>query len=40
LGAWRSLALDAGVIIPVSGQQPRGVYAGLVTNVGRILPNY
>jgi hypothetical protein len=36
LGAWRSLALDAGVIIPLSGQQPRGVYAGLVTNLGRI----
>jgi hypothetical protein len=40
LGAWRTLALDAGVIIPVAGQQPRGVYAGLVTNVGRILPIY
>jgi outer membrane putative beta-barrel porin/alpha-amylase len=38
LGAWRTLALDAGVIIPVAGQQPRGVYAGLVTNVGRVLP--
>jgi len=38
LGGWRTLALDAGVIIPVSGRQPQGVYAGLVTNVGRILP--
>ena len=40
LGAWRTLAFDAGVIIPLAGQQPRGVYAGLVTNVGRILPIY
>ena len=40
LGAWRALALDAGVIIPVSGRQPRGIYAGFVTNVGRVLPVY
>ncbi|HEY2379137.1 MAG TPA: hypothetical protein VGH98_24360 [Gemmatimonadaceae bacterium] len=38
LGGWRRLALDVGVIIPVAGPQPRAVYAGLVTNVGRILP--
>ena len=38
LGAWRTLALDAGIIIPVAGHEPHGVYAGLVTNVGRILP--
>ena len=38
LGAWRTLALDAGVIIPVAGQQPRGIYAGLVTNLGRLFP--
>jgi len=38
LGAWRTLAFDAGIIIPVAGPQPRAVYAGLVTNVGRIMP--
>lgn len=38
LGAWRSLALDAGIIIPVTGPQPRAVYAGLVTNVGALIP--
>jgi hypothetical protein len=31
--AW--LALDAGVIVPVSGPQPRALYAGAVWNVGR-----
>lgn len=36
LGAWRTLALDAGVIVPVEGPQPRALYAGLVTNLGRI----
>jgi hypothetical protein len=35
LGAWRTLALDAGVIIPVEGPQPRAVYAGGVYNLGR-----
>jgi hypothetical protein len=30
------LALDAGVIVPVSGPQPRAFYAGAVYNVGRI----
>jgi len=38
LGAWRTLALDAGMIIPVSGPQARSFYAGLVTNVGRVIP--
>lgn len=36
LGAWRTLALDAGVILPVVGPQPRAVYAGVVTNLGRL----
>lgn len=36
LGAWRTLALDAGVILPVEGPQPRAIYAGLVTNLGRL----
>jgi hypothetical protein len=35
LGAWRSLSLDAGVILPISGPQARAVYAGLVVNLGR-----
>jgi hypothetical protein len=30
------LALDAGVIAPLHGSQPRAIYAGLVYNVGRI----
>jgi hypothetical protein len=30
------LALDAGVIIPVSGPQPHSLYAGLVWNIGRL----
>jgi hypothetical protein len=38
LSAWRTLAFDTGVILPVSGPQPRAWYAGLVTNVGRIIP--
>jgi hypothetical protein len=32
------LALDAGVIVPVNGPQPRAFYAGAVYNVGRIWP--
>jgi len=32
------LALDAGVILPVNGPQPRAFYAGAVYNVGRIWP--
>lgn len=30
------LELDAGVIVPITGPQPRAVYAGLVYNVGRV----
>jgi hypothetical protein len=30
------LALDAGIIIPVSGPQPTSLYAGFVWNVGRL----
>jgi len=30
------LALDAGVIVPVSGPQPHALYAGAVYNVGRM----
>lgn len=30
------LNLDVGVILPVSGGQPRAVYAGLVANLGRL----
>jgi len=37
-GISRTLTLDAGVIVPITGPQPRAVYAGLVTNLGRILP--
>jgi hypothetical protein len=33
----RTLALDAGVIVPLTGPQPRAVYGGLVTNLGRIF---
>jgi hypothetical protein len=36
LGAWRTLALDAGIILPITGPQPRALYAGLVTNLGKI----
>ena len=36
LGAWRTLALDVGLIVPVAGPQARAVYAGLVTNLGRL----
>ena len=38
LAAWRSVAFDAGVILPLAGPQPRAVYAGVVANVGRFLP--
>jgi hypothetical protein len=31
------LAVDAGVIVPLAGPQPRAVYAGTVYNVGRII---
>ncbi len=33
-----SLTLDAGVIAPIRGSQPRAAYVGLVTNLGRFLP--
>jgi hypothetical protein len=36
LGAWRTLAFDTGIILPVEGPQPRAVYAGVVTNLGRL----
>ena len=38
LGAWRSLAFDTGVILPLTGPQPKAWYAGAVANVGRFLP--
>ena len=37
LGEWRTLAFDAGVILPVAGPQPRAVYAGVVTNLGGVF---
>jgi len=30
------LELDAGVIVPIAGPQPRAIYAGLVYSVGRV----
>jgi hypothetical protein len=36
LAVARSLALDGGVIVPVTGPQARAFYAGLVTNLGRL----
>jgi len=39
LAAMETLAFDAGVIIPVKGPQPHAIYAGLVYNVGRIIPS-
>jgi hypothetical protein len=38
LGEWKTLALDAGMILPVAGPQARSFYAGIVTNVGRVIP--
>lgn len=32
------LAFDAGVIAPITGPQPRAAYAGLVWNLGCVLP--
>ena len=32
------LAIDAGVIAPITGPQPRAAYAGLVWNLGCVLP--
>ena len=40
LGVWRWLAFDTGVILPVTGAQPRAAYAGLVMNVGRMTLPY
>lgn len=36
LAMWRTLTLDAGMIVPVEGPEPRAFYAGLVTSVGRL----
>jgi hypothetical protein len=36
LGGWRTLAFDAGFIIPITGPQPKALYAGFVTNVGKV----
>ncbi|HKN66812.1 MAG TPA: hypothetical protein VJW73_11065, partial [Gemmatimonadaceae bacterium] len=36
LGAWRSLAFDTGVILPLTGLQPKAWYAGAVGNLGRL----
>jgi hypothetical protein len=35
LSAWRSVAMDAGIIVPLAGPQARAVYAGFVANLGR-----
>lgn len=32
------LALDAGIITPISGPQPHAFYVGLVANVGKLIP--
>ena len=32
------LAFDAGVIAPITGAQPKAAYAGLVWNLGCLLP--
>ena len=34
------LALDAGIIIPVSGPQARAAYLGVVTNIGRLARSW
>lgn len=34
LRSW--LAVDGGVIVPITGPQPRAVYAGVVWNVGHL----
>ena len=31
------LALDAGIITPISGPQPHSFYLGLVTNIGKFV---
>ena len=40
LGAWRSLAFDTGVIVPIAGPQPKAWYAGVVANLGSLLPDH
>jgi len=37
LGAWRSLAFDTGVILPLTGPQPKAWYAGAVANLGSLV---
>ena len=37
-GVSRLLVLDAGMIVPITGPQPHALYAGLVANFGRLLP--
>ena len=32
------LVVDAGVIVPIAGPQPRAAYAGAVYNIGRLVP--
>ena len=39
LGIWRSLAFDTGVIVPLAGPQARAWYAGVVANLGSLLPH-
>jgi hypothetical protein len=38
LAVWRSLAFDTGVILPLTGPQPKAWYVGVVTNLGSIVP--
>ena len=38
LGAWRSLAFDTGVILPLAGPQAKAWYAGAVANLGSLRP--
>jgi hypothetical protein len=33
------LVLDAGVIVPITGPQPRALYAGAVYNIGKVWPH-
>ena len=37
LVARQNLELDLGIIVPVTGQQPRAIYAGLVSNLGALF---
>jgi len=32
------LVLDTGVIVPIAGPQPKAIYAGVVYNIGRLVP--